>query len=150
MYIIPRVINICKRRFRRPVSLVCLMCFILVSLFSATLAAAFAEHEHEDITRCPRTQNPVCACDKDDGIALTRVRTNAADEAQPQNQNDHNADCFICVFIHKNTNPLRQPGFIVYNEAPANGGLFASMALCSCTLDSVFPSPITLMNKITN
>jgi hypothetical protein len=149
----PKIHSVHKRRIRRSVAIVGVVCFAVVAVFSATLLMVLAGHEHEGFAGCPRTLNPQCACESDAGPAASPAMAIALAGARPHifnGTNETKADCLACVLMQKVVDPLRQTVFAAGAAALADAGLFASAALCILFLLTASPSPVELKTKITN
>jgi hypothetical protein len=138
-----------KRRLKKSLAPVCVVC-VIVSVLSASLVIAFAGHEHEALVGCTRTNNPLHICENDPARAQPQARANTQTGMQSQTQNEAKSGCLACVLIQKVVNPLRQTGFAVSSATLADIGMFALLALCIFSLVSAAPSPVELKTKITN
>ena len=148
------------------VSLSCLVCLIIASLFSTKFVMAFASHDHDSIVVCPLTQDPICACDNmegcprtlapmcacdnDDSVASVYAGTYTKFGNQLHTYDDYKTSCMTCALIHKIVNPLRYVYFGVSTGFHADVCLSTQISVFSFVLLPDSPSLVELKTKITN
>jgi len=140
--------KICNRRFRKSVSLVCIVCFFIASLLSSSLVVAFAEHDHDYFTGCPRTQRSVCLCegDSDQTQILAEIRL----VTLTQDHDNATTSCLACVILFKIVDPMRQTGLAISCATLADLNCLALNASCSLPILSGFYTPVELKIKMSN
>ena len=138
------------RQLQRTVAFVCVMCFVMVFLFSATLATAIAGHEHEAPAGCPRTLDPVCNCENDGFTPLIRIQEKTQTKDQTHTHSNGIAACLPCTIVQKMVSQLRELGVSASPQPYAPISSSAETAVCLSPVLSGFSTPVELKTKISN
>lgn len=152
-------VNTCfKKRFRRIVATLCILCFVFVAFLSTPLVIAFASHEHELLPGCFRAHGHICGCDNDNGMVLLITRAiersfihiSSHNHGHKHNHGDMHIECLQCASIEKIVNPLRQHNYVDNGIILVDYDIFPYTAIYREIIIEGVLTPIEFKTKMNN